>query len=145
MLLGTGQGLGKSGEHDSTAKGEGGQPARAAQASQAPPAASQAGDAKKDLAEWEDFTNTLNEEQKELFKRMVADQVGSACAWIPLYVPCPVRAREHRREFTRSDVVWRRHGVQQRRKCCFWSLAFVAGVLASVPQHGMYGAWLLSV
>ncbi|PFH36853.1 DnaJ domain-containing protein [Besnoitia besnoiti] len=32
---------------------------------------------KKDVAEWEDFTNTLNEEQKELFKRMVADQASA--------------------------------------------------------------------
>lgn len=80
MLLNVGQALGRSAEQDSTGKDEGAQSARASQSSQAPAVASQAADGKKDLAEWEDFTNTLNEEQKELFKRMVADQVGGSFA-----------------------------------------------------------------
>ncbi|CBZ50800.1 putative DNAJ domain-containing protein [Neospora caninum Liverpool] len=51
---------------------------------------------KKDIAEWEDFTNTLNEEQKELFKRMVADQYRKTEA--------EEQARESNRR--RFDINW---------------------------------------
>ncbi|KFH13750.1 DnaJ domain-containing protein [Toxoplasma gondii MAS] len=51
---------------------------------------------KKDVAEWEDFTNTLNEEQKELFKRMVADQYRKTEA--------EEQARESSRR--RFDINW---------------------------------------
>ncbi|KEP61679.1 UNVERIFIED_CONTAM: DnaJ domain-containing protein [Hammondia hammondi] len=51
---------------------------------------------KKDIAEWGDFTNTLNEEQKELFKRMVADQYRKTEA--------EEQARESNRR--RFDINW---------------------------------------
>lgn len=81
----------EAGEDDSNAQ----RASTGPNAKRMPPPASNTKD-KKDVAEWEDFTNTLNVEQKELFKRMVADQYRKA------------EAEEKAREATRKrfDINW---------------------------------------